>query len=109
MFSFPASAEWKTVVPGEYVNIDSIKKHNGYTYFWKISDFKKKEDGFMSFKTFYKADCVIKKYQNLSITTYKQPMGLGQYTHIFNYDEDEWRYAPPGSSLSLILDTVCKY
>ncbi len=56
--------------------MDIIKEHNGYVYWWSLSDrLKPSESGIMSGKTYVQGDCGVNRYKWLSIIYYKQPMG----------------------------------
>ncbi len=56
VFSSPASAGWTEVVQTEsgmetlegttyYVDIEGVRKHDGFVYFWYVADFWKLSDG----------------------------------------------------------------
>jgi hypothetical protein len=108
MFSPSTSfAEWKKVgedVDGDtwYVDFERIKKHDGYVYYWVLSDYlKPNEFGILSGKTYNQGDC--KKFRSkwLSWSFYKEPMGRGN-----NTPDKEWRFP---SSYETVLKSVCAY
>ena len=64
MFSTPSYGEWTKVsstLNGAhtfYVDFDSIRKHGGYVYFWRLSDFlKPNKYGTLSDKSYNQGDC----------------------------------------------------
>ena len=82
-------------------------KNNGYIYYWVLSNYlepDKYQD--MSHKVYYKADCEISRYKDLSIMTYKEPMGRG--TPITdNTPAENWKHPSPDSQNASILRKVC--
>ena len=120
MFSSSTSfAEWKKVsenVIGTtfYVDFERIKKHDGYVYFWVLTDYlKPDEDGNFSAKIYNQVDCKKFRYKWLSISGHKGPMGGGVRTDDGSGEPVEglkgWRYPPPDSSIETILKSVCAY
>ena len=75
---------WKKVVEignSFYVDVDTIKKHNGLVYYWQLTDYIEPSPyGDYSSITKYKVDCGEEKQIFLSGTYYSQPMGKGRIT-----------------------------
>ncbi len=113
LISFNSYGEWKELgkdVDGDtyYIDTDTIKEHEGYVYWWVLSDYiKPNEYGDISLKTYVEGDCEVNRYKWLSLISYKQPMGEG----VGGADNPtgEWRYAPPDSIGGGILKYVCDY
>ncbi len=111
--STPSLAEWKKVgenVNGNnyYINFETIKKKNGYVYYWVMSDYLKPDKWKdMSSKTLYEADCKTPKRERKIYATYHaQPMGKGEPSTVSPETRD-WNYAPPDSVSELMLEIVC--
>tara|TARA_B110001454_G_C12396868_1_gene299180 strand:+ start:95 stop:412 length:318 start_codon:yes stop_codon:yes gene_type:complete len=91
-----------------YVDIDSIKKHNGYIYYWGLRDLLKPDKwGDMSLKLYFQGDCGVIRMKYLSYNYYKKPMGRGE-SEVDN-TESEWKYPPPDTVDGKVLDYVCDY
>ena len=114
LISFNSYGEWIRIIASEggndtfYVNTNSIKKNNGYVYWWEMRDSLKPDKfGDMSDKTYGQVDCDSMRYQYLQMTFFKHSMGEGEgETHT---PESGWRYAPPDSVGETLLDFVCDY
>ena len=112
MFSSPSYSEWKKVsksVNGDvfYVDFERIRKHGGYVYFWRLSDYlKPKTQGTLSAKTYTQGDCKLFRFKTLSEVYYKQKMGRGTgKTNTQN--NPKWGFPHPNSSYENILKSVC--
>jgi hypothetical protein len=122
MFSLPSYAEWtevsftldgktKNYDVGEttfYVDFDTIRKHDGYVYYWDLANYLKplKKEVFSS-KIYWQGDCKLFRSKVLSDFYYSEPMGRGIPIISSNTPDDEWSYAPPNSSHEKILKSVC--
>jgi len=111
MFSSPSYAGWTKVsenAKGDtfYVDFGRIRKHDGYVYFWKLSDlFKPDKDGDLSIKSYNQVDCKLFRYKRLSYSFHNEPMGGGTgkpYT-----PTDKWIYPSPDSANEAILKSIC--
>jgi hypothetical protein len=112
MFSTPSYGEWTKVsenVEGNsfYVDFERIRKHSGYVYFWKLTNYlKPTEYGDLSSKVYGEADCKKFGYKSLSFSFYKEPMGGGT-GEVQEPVEKGWHYPPPNSSIEVVLKRVC--
>ena len=89
------------------MDLDRIRKNDGYVYFWAVTDFLKPDKyGDMSSKIYREVDCKAFRQRDLTYFFYKQPMGGGQ-GESFNPDNPEWKYPPPESVVEFMMDTVC--
>ena len=113
MFSTPSYGEWTKVsesVEGNtfYVDFDRIRKHSGYVYFWRLSDYlKPNEQGFLSAIVYYEVDCKLFRYKYLTDSYHKEPMGGGTAASSSSVPDKNWGYPPPGSAHEEILKRVC--
>ncbi len=114
IFSSPSYAEWTKVaksVAGDsfYVDFDRIRKHNGYVYYWDLTDLLKPSKlGDLSFKIYHQVDCKLFRYETLSYSFHKEPMGGGTGDISETVAELKgWKYPPPESSIEEILKQVC--
>lgn len=111
MFSSSSHAEWTAVginTDGDtyYVDFDRIRKHDGFVYFWRLTDLlKPDEDGDWSYKAYNQGDCTLFRIQRLSVAFHKEPMGRGFAKPITV--QEEWHYPPPNSSVENYLKSVC--
>ena len=92
-----------------YVDFERIRKHDGYVYYWVLTDFlKPDEDGDLSAKTYNQGDCKKFRYKWLSASFHKEPMGGGT-GDVQEPVKKGWKYPSPDSSGETILKLVCAY
>jgi hypothetical protein len=61
-----------------YVDLDSIRKHGGYVYFWKLTEYLHPIPNMpLSLKVYKQGDCKVFRYKDLSIFAYAERMGRG--------------------------------
>ena len=132
MFSSPSYADWRRVgesVSGNtyYVDIERIRKHDGYVYWWELTNLlrptehdgyvfwweltdllKPTETGILSAKTYHQGDCKLFRHKTLSFSFHKRPMGEGT-GDVQEPIKKGWNYSPPNSSSEDILKSVCAY
>ncbi len=115
MFSLPSYAEWKEVTKNVrgttyYVDFERIRKHDGYVYFWRLSDYLKPNSaGSFSGIIYLQVDCKLFRSKYLSDTYYTGPMGTGQDNGGSNIPDKNWSYPNPNSASEAILKKVCSY
>ena len=99
---------WKNSVGNVYyVDFDRIKKHDGFIYYWWLTDLLKPDkDGDLSYKSYNQGDCNVFRVKQLVGSYYKVPMGEGK-GQVFKFTADEWWYPEPGSGKEAILNEVC--
>ena len=113
LISFNSYGEWVKISnttdgATHYIDIDALKEHNGYVYYWEMADYvKNHEDGNLSSAVYTQGDCAIFRVNHLSLTGYNQSMGTGE-GETYNF-EDEWIYPVPGSTVEYTLNLVCDY
>ena len=116
MISFNSYGEWTEISESDngaitYIDMDTIKRHEGYVYYWELVN-RHKPDKWedTSFKVYKQTDCDVNRYKFLTFVTYEQPMGKGSSETITPPDDWKWTYPPPGTiggiSLSYIFDIV---
>ena len=111
MSSSPVRAEWTWVVENaegttHYIDLERIRKHDGYVHYWRLSNYLKPEDGVWSAKVYSQVDCNLFRFKILSHSFYKEPMGNGT-ADTYNPPNKVWEYPSPNSSHELLLKTVC--
>ena len=111
-FSSPSYAGWTKVSEGGssghtfYMDFERIRKHDGFVYWWDLTDYLKPIDTEFSNKMYNQGDCKLFRVKFLSFSFHKEPMGGGtSITHTPN--NPEWNYPPPNSVWETILKTVC--
>jgi hypothetical protein len=113
MISFNSYGEWKKLdalsVSGitHYIDNLTIKKHDGYVYFWMMIDIIEPTsgDGFSS-KIYVQCDCGLVRFKILSQIDYLYPMGRGSSVDAYNPPNRKWVYPPPDDKF---LDYICDY
>ena len=63
-----------------YIDVDNIKKRDGFVYYWVLSNYLEPIDGDYSYISKLKVDCAEEKLTYLSFTNYSEPMGEGRIT-----------------------------
>ena len=113
LISFNTYGEWvkvSTTIDGTeyYVEIDTIKEHNGYVYSWRLGNYLVPTNiGHLSDKLYLQYDCGVYRQKILSWNFYTQPMGKGPSLN--DNIADPWDYPTTESSAWAVLDFVCKY
>ena len=112
LFSYSVFAEWTYVTQSSggsggyiYLDVERVKKHDGYVYFWVLTDFIEPFQGDLSVKTYTQADCNIFRYQYLTHNFFKEPMGMGDYDVV--QSDDNWRYPSPNTVFEEVLKFAC--
>ena len=114
VFSSPSYADWtgvSTNADGDtfYVDFDRIRKHDGYVYYWRLSDYlKPTKYGVLSAKSYSQVDCKAFRYKRLSISYYTNSMGNGTLSLSENVLR-EWEYLPPNTVGETTLNSVCSH
>lgn len=91
-----------------YLEKSKLKEHNGYAYFWVMSDYlEPTETGRMSNKTYFQGECEIYRVKTLSYIFYNEPMGNGDGDT--TNEKSEWLYPDPDSIMGYFLEEVCDY
>ena len=112
MFSSTSFADWTRVgenVTGDsfYVDFERIRKHEGYVYYWDLSNLLKPDkDGDLSYKKYSQGDCKLFRVKGLTEVYYKQEMGRGN-GKTNTSKNPQWKYPIPNSVLETILKAVC--
>tara|TARA_Y100000590_G_C14936875_1_gene719713 strand:- start:107 stop:499 length:393 start_codon:yes stop_codon:yes gene_type:complete len=114
VYSSNSFAEWTPIVTNAfnnnvYLDIESIKRMDKYTYVWTLEDFKNKKDEFgdLSKSIIYEIDCRKNLIQVIQIITHPKPMGLG-FGKEYKFD-DNWINPPPLSTFGVVKTLVCDY
>ena len=115
LISFNSYGEWLKIHHYDngdvaYIDLNTIKKHGGYVYFWFMSDYLKPDpNGIMSIQMYVQGDCGVNRYKHLAFLFSKEPMGRNgdpSYT-----PPDDWHYPSPGTryKMDVPFDYVCDY
>ena len=112
MFSSSSYAGWTKIgenVKGTfYVDIERIRKVDGYVYWWILNDYLKPDKwGNLSAKIYHQGDCKLFRNKTLSVSAHKEPMGGGTSEKLT--PPEKWNYPSPNSSGELNLKIVCAY
>ena len=112
MFTSPSFADWQKMARSTdgdimYVDFERIRKHEGFVYFWVLTDFLKPDKyGDLSTKTYYQGDCKLFWSKDLSFITFKESMGGGTEGDPYT-PPDKWNYPSPNSASEIIMKAVC--
>ena len=117
LISFNSYGEWVFVSEGIedgakdkwFVDKDTIKKEDGFTYYWVLADYGKTiPPGIMSAKIFYEGDCSLYRDRGLKYIFYKKPMGKGESINFDNNSpSSEWQYRQPNSNMHIVMKYTC--
>ena len=113
MLSSPSYAKWEKVgITFEatfYVDVERIRKVDGFVYFWQLIDYgKPSPHGHLSGIEYRQGDCKLFRYKGLSLFLYKKPMGKGtEESHTIPKKFQGWQYPSPNRMPELILKKVC--
>ena len=104
--------DWKKVIVDRsgdsyYVDVDNLKKQNGFLYYSRLEDYLEPKNGDYSFIRKFKANCSEGKRIWLSDTFYDQPMGKGKITGEIN--PKEISYPKPNSIGYVVMRFACDY
>ena len=114
MISFNSYGEWKKNWDGgsesSYINISSIKNHNGYVYYWRMLNYLEPtfEWQLMSTQIYSQGDCNLNRVKTLSYVYFKKGMGAG-YSEQEESKNKDWKYPPPETYSFYALNYVCDY
>ena len=113
MFSSSSYAGWLAVADNSianfYMDLERIRKLDGYVYFWRLTDLKKpspQAQGYLSFKQYVQGDCKLFRRKSLSSSAHNEPMG-GGLGYMVNKPDKEWKYPAPNSANESILKLAC--
>ena len=114
MFSSASFAEWTKVRESAediyYVDFESIKKIDGYAYFWTLRNgLKPTEWEEISSKIYRQVDCKLLRYKVMRDSYYKEPMGEGMPSESSNEPDKDWTDNVPNSPAEIILKSVCNW
>jgi hypothetical protein len=114
LISFNSYSEWTRVTQNKgdssqfYIDIDTVKEHKGYVYYWALGDTIKPIQGTLSATFYNELDCGVKRQRTLSIVTYKESMGEQEGRERV-YDSPEWEYPQPGRINYAVMNYVCNH
>ena len=76
-------AEWTKIAEDDvgdnwYVDFERIRKHDGYVFYWELSDYLK-PTGIrdLSDKMYWQGNCKLFQFKSLSLSSHKKSMGGG--------------------------------
>ena len=113
VFSSPTYAGWMEIIKGDgitfYVDFDTMKKHDGYVYYWELGDYlKTNEFGDLSAKVYREVDCKLFRFKVLGDSYYTEPMGRGTPSASSNVADKEWSdLRTLNSAAHSVLKKVC--
>ena len=116
IYSSTSFARWKGVAESPnskiFVETTSIKKSNGYIYYWVMQNYTKPtEFGDLSSKRLHETDCEVPlKIKTLAAMFYNGPMGTNEVTGTVNTEtlkKKSYEYAIPGSVREIEINFVC--
>ena len=114
LISFNSYGDWTYVTTQEngnkyYIDNDSLREHDGYVYWWGLTDhLKPSKWGHLSISSYNEGDCGINRWKLLSIVFFKQSMGKGQgETHTPTGDNANWNYPQTNQIDDMLLNYAC--
>ena len=113
IISFSSYAEWTYIGKDDdgeysyYIDLQTLRKIDGYVYFWNLMDFDKPDEfGNMSGVTYSQGDCGITRSKYLTSVSYKKPMGE-EVADTYTEPNPEWEYITPYTVGEFLLNTSC--
>ena len=112
MLSSPSYAKWTKVVADTrgntfYVDVERIRKVDGYVYYWFLTDYGKRDEyGMFSAKEYHQVDCKLFRFKKLSYVFHKEPMGRDA-GDVQEPVKKGWRYPSSRSGNESLLKLVC--
>ena len=92
----------------EYIDIQNIKKNNGYIFFWNLTNVTKPYGGiYYSANVYKQVDCKIFRVKRLVFHWYKKSNGSGTYKSEPPKNKD-WIYPSPNSVEHGNIEYICK-
>ena len=89
------------------MDYERTRKHDGYVYYWYLSDYlKPNKSGHLSGKIYNQVDCKLFRYKGLSGSFHKEPMGRDTGNSI-SAENPEWEYPIPYSIGETVLKQAC--
>ena len=111
-FSFNSYGEWTELGEEDdgiyYIDLDTIKEHDGYVYWWNMINLSKPDDGMMSVRAYFQGDCGITRAKFLTAIASTKPMGEGEL-ETETPSNPEWHYSSPDSVGGYLLDFACNW
>jgi hypothetical protein len=87
------------------VNFDKIRKHDGYVYYWRLSDLLELTRGLLSVKIYKQGDCKFFRLKYSSLSFHRETTSGGT-DKMNNVLDKVWTYSSPNSSNKIILKSV---
>ena len=106
------SADWVKFTELEdsssvYIEMDTIKKVDGFIYYWVMRDFiVPDKNGDLSGQVYHLGECRTEKVKYLTFIFYTRNMGRGEANKHAPF-ETFWEYPAPGSSTLSELRHAC--
>lgn len=106
-------AEWEAVAATanglltNHIDRTTIRKNNGFVYYWVLTDYLEPEDGYFSVKNYFKGICSTKMITLQSSQYFSLPMAKGEPAKVNNYEGDEWSNITPKSLGDYTMAAVC--
>ena len=113
-FTSNVAAEWVeagTYKDGgtAYIEMDTIKKADGFVYYWTMGDYLvPTEYGDLSGQVYSQGDCNKKRIKTLSYVWFKRNMGRGDAEQEASENKN-WKYPSPNTMMLSMLNQVCSY
>lgn len=113
MFSSISFGEWtkvaETVDGSTYLNLDSIRHHDGFVHAKRLLDYlEPTPTGWSSVEFYDQVDCEMLRTRVSTYTFYRSSMGKGVGSSI-EPEELEWQSPDPDTALEEVLQTICSH
>ena len=116
LISFNSYGEWTQIssnIKGDsyFINLETIKKRNGYVYYWQLDDLSSPlaSGKVFSAKRKMEVNCIEEAMRTKVEHYYTGNMGKGKIYGTLDSPPTSWRYPPPSSSYFSILNYACDY
>ena len=117
ILSTSVDAEWtfiskNTLANEYYINLEEIRKIDGYTNFWLLNNYPQKDEhGDLSSSMYVKGDCKNYRMKFNQMIFYPEEMCNGKVNSVLNPENDpenKWIYPPSDSSFGVAMNIACK-
>jgi hypothetical protein len=90
-----------------YIDVNTIREHNDYVYYWILNDAAVPMSGNKSSKFYKQGDCGMNRFKILSMVVYNQSMANGNKEDLGGMDK--WVHPEPDNTARTLLDYACNY
>ena len=93
-----------------YLDFETIKKQEGFVYYWVLIDHAERfKAGHSSTRFYAQGDCEESRFKYLNYLAHLKPMGKGNPDILGVTPQEEWTYPTPDTIVEANLKAVCSH